>query len=85
MEPIKNNDPRIQSVDPERDSSAWTQFVRPELCGGLSVQARYLRDSTKENELRMRNIDPFTRMQSAFNLNSVIGKSCKKMKWYYDE
>jgi len=59
MEPIKNNDPRIQSVDPERDSSAWTQFVRPELCGGLSVQARYLRDSTKENELRMRNIDPF--------------------------
>lgn len=55
MEPVKVE---VRGIDLERDSSAWTQFVRPELCGGLSVQARYLRGLSKENELRLRNIDP---------------------------
>jgi len=58
MEPVKVDDPKIRGIDLERDSSAWTQFVRPELCGGLSVQARYIRGPSKENELRLRNIDP---------------------------
>lgn len=58
MEPINMDDLNTQGINPERDSSAWTQYVRPELCGGLSVQARYLRGPTKENELRLRNIDP---------------------------
>lgn len=58
MEPVKVDDPKIRGIDLERDSSAWTQFVRPELCGGLSVQARYLRGLSKENELLLRNIDP---------------------------
>ena len=55
MEPVKVE---VRGIDLERDSSAWTQFVRPELCGGLSVQARYIRGPSKENELRLRNIDP---------------------------
>jgi len=55
MEPIKVE---AQKFDVERDSSAWLQYVRPELCGGLSVKARYLRGTTKENELKMKNIDP---------------------------
>jgi hypothetical protein len=59
MEPVNVYDPKVRSIDIERDSSAWIQLVRPELCGGLSVQARYLRCATKENELRMRNINPF--------------------------
>ena len=58
MEPLNINDSQPQGINVERDSSAWTQLVRPELCGGLSVQARYLRGPTKDNELRLRNIDP---------------------------
>jgi len=58
IEPIKVEDQKAQNIDVERDSSAWLQHVRPELCGGLSVKARYLRGTTKENELKMRNIDP---------------------------
>jgi AP-3 complex subunit beta len=58
MAPIQVEDPKSKGVDLERDSSGWIQFVKPEICGGLSVQARYLRGPTKENELRMRNIDP---------------------------
>jgi hypothetical protein len=58
MAPIKVDDQKTQKIDVERDSSAWLQLVRPELCGGLSVNARYLRGATKKNELQMRNIDP---------------------------
>jgi len=58
MNPTSGNGSQPQGIDQERDSSAWIQFVRPELCGGLSVQARYLRGPTKDNELRLRNINP---------------------------
>ncbi len=58
MNPTNGNNSQPQGIDQERDSSAWIQFVRPELCGGLSVQARYLRGPTKDNELRLRNINP---------------------------
>ena len=42
----------------EKESSPWLQIVRPSLCGGLSVKARYLRGATKEKELLTRQIDP---------------------------
>jgi len=42
----------------ERDSSAWVQLVRPELCGGLAVKARFLRGATKDKELQAKNINP---------------------------
>lgn len=58
MAPIAVNDQREAAPDMERDSSAWIQLVRPELCGGLSVEARYLRGPTKMHELQMRNIIP---------------------------
>jgi len=58
MEPIKVGDPKTNSFDFDRDSSAWYQLVRPELCGGLSVKGRYLRGPTKENQLQMSNINP---------------------------
>ena len=58
MAPIMVDDQKTQKIDAERDSSAWLQLVRPELCGGLSVHARYLRGATKKSELQMRNIEP---------------------------
>ena len=58
MAPITVTNSKPKGINPERDSSAWIQLVRPELCGGLAVNARYLRGPTKENELRMRNINP---------------------------
>jgi AP-3 complex subunit beta len=58
MAPISIEETKARGPDLERDSSAWTQLVRPELCGGLSVRARYLRGATKERELQMMNIIP---------------------------
>jgi AP-3 complex subunit beta len=56
MAPIIVQDPKATEPDMGRDSSAWIQLVRPELCGGLSVEARYLRGPTKEHELQLMNI-----------------------------
>jgi AP-3 complex subunit beta len=56
MAPIVVPDPAANQPDSDRDSSAWTQLVRPELCGGLSVKMRYLRGTTREKELQMMNI-----------------------------
>jgi AP-3 complex subunit beta len=36
--------------DADRDSGAWLQLVRPDLAGGLSVRARYLRGATRTKE-----------------------------------
>lgn len=49
-----------EKVDPDidRDSSAWMDFVRHELGGGLSVQARYLRGPTRDREARLIGLDP---------------------------
>jgi hypothetical protein len=58
MAPITIEDPKTKSPDLERDSSAWIQLVRPELCGGLAVKARFLRGLTKDKELQTRNINP---------------------------
>lgn len=58
ISPISVQDPKVSEPDTERDSSAWFQLVRPELCGGLAVTARYLRGPTKEHELQMKNIFP---------------------------
>jgi AP-3 complex subunit beta len=38
--------PKLDSTA-ERDRSAWSQLVRPELANGLSVQSRFLRGSAK--------------------------------------
>jgi AP-3 complex subunit beta len=53
-------DESSEASDPdiEDDSSAWIQLVRPELCGGLSVRARYLRGRTKEREVQLKGLDP---------------------------
>jgi hypothetical protein len=53
-------DESSEASDPdiENDSSAWIQLVRPELCGGLSVRARYLRGRTKEREVQLKGLDP---------------------------
>jgi AP-3 complex subunit beta len=56
LAPITIPDQRETAPDMERDSSAWIQLVRPELCGGLSVEARYLRGPTKMHQLQIRNI-----------------------------
>mmetsp|Transcript_15626 Transcript_15626/g.36015 ORF Transcript_15626/g.36015 Transcript_15626/m.36015 type:complete len:1375 (-) Transcript_15626:77-4201(-) len=58
MAPINVEKSNTKSIDYERDSSAWTQIVRPELCGGLSVKSRYLRGPTKDQQLKMSNINP---------------------------
>eukprot|EP00536_Pseudo-nitzschia_multiseries_P016389 jgi/Psemu1/221169/e_gw1.1098.11.1 len=58
MEPIKVQKPKMNNIDFERDSSAWIHIVRPELCGGLSVKARYLRGPSKNNQLQLANINP---------------------------
>ena len=42
----------------ERDSSSWTQLVRPELCGGLAARARFLRGKMREREVRLAGLDP---------------------------
>ena len=43
--------------DLERDSSAWIVLVKPELCGGLQVRARYLRGPTKAREAQLLGMD----------------------------
>ena len=47
-------------VDPniDRDSSAWIELVRPELAGGLSMRARYLRGPSREHQARLVGLDP---------------------------
>ena len=42
----------------EMNSSKWIQLVRPELCGGLSMKARYLRGPTREREIQLKGLDP---------------------------
>lgn len=40
----------------ERDSSSWLSLVRPDLAGGLSVRARYLRGATKQIQCQLMNL-----------------------------
>ena len=42
----------------EMNSSKWIQLVRPELCGGLSMKARYLRGPSREREIQLKGLDP---------------------------
>lgn len=56
MAPVVVPDPAASLPDSERDSSSWTQLVRAQLCGGLSVKVRYLRGTTKTKELQMKGI-----------------------------
>jgi hypothetical protein len=48
----------VDAADPtnpdfERDSSVWTQLVRPELASGLSVKVRFLRGVTKSKQAQL--------------------------------
>jgi hypothetical protein len=56
--PIALTETKLGDPDIEKDSSAWIQVVRPELCSGLSVQLRYLRGPTRAHELQLKNVDP---------------------------
>lgn len=58
MAPIAVEESTPTDPDVERDSSAWIQLVRPELCGGLSARARYLRGPTKSREAQLKGLDP---------------------------
>lgn len=40
------------------DSSAWKEYVRPELGGGLFVKMRYLRGMSRSNECKIMGLDP---------------------------
>ncbi|KAG7366515.1 adaptin N terminal region-domain containing protein [Nitzschia inconspicua] len=84
MAPITVQDPAASQPDPERDSSAWTQLVRPELCGGLSVEIRYLRGTAKKKELQMLNISPsnpcFLCVQVQFKNKRTDSTSIRRIK-----
>ena len=58
MAPIAVDQSSAADPNSERDSSAWIQLVRPELCGGLAVTARYLRGPTKIREAQLQGLDP---------------------------
>jgi Adaptin N terminal region len=58
MTPPAAADTNSNGPDMERDSSAWVQIVRPELCSGLSVNARFLRGPTRDRELQLKNMHP---------------------------
>lgn len=58
MAPIAVDENKASDPDIERDSSRWIQLVRPELCGGLSVHARYIRGPTREREVQLKGLDP---------------------------
>jgi AP-3 complex subunit beta len=58
MAPVAVEDTKAADPDFDRDSSAWIQLVRPELCGGLAVKARYLRGPTKTREAQLKGLDP---------------------------
>jgi AP-3 complex subunit beta len=58
MAPVAVEDTAASDPDFDRDSSAWIQLVRPELCGGLAVKARYLRGPTKTREAQLKGLDP---------------------------
>jgi AP-3 complex subunit beta len=58
MAPIAVDESKVSDPDIERDSSGWTQLVRPEVGGGLSVRARFLRGPTKAREAQLKGLDP---------------------------
>jgi AP-3 complex subunit beta len=84
MTPIIVPDPAVSLPDTERDSSAWKQLVRPELCGGLSVKIRYLRGPTKKKELQLKNIVPSSLhpicVQLQFGNNKTDSTSIRRIK-----
>eukprot|EP00548_Thalassiothrix_antarctica_P014824 CAMPEP_0194176076 /NCGR_PEP_ID=MMETSP0154-20130528/10063_1 /TAXON_ID=1049557 /ORGANISM="Thalassiothrix antarctica, Strain L6-D1" /LENGTH=1487 /DNA_ID=CAMNT_0038890141 /DNA_START=352 /DNA_END=4815 /DNA_ORIENTATION=+ len=49
---------KVADPDIDRDSSFWMKLTRPELAGGLSVKARYLRGPTRDREARLIGLDP---------------------------
>lgn len=57
MAPIAIDASKASNPDIERDSSAWIQLVRPELCGGLSARARYLRGPSRAHEMQLKGLD----------------------------
>jgi AP-3 complex subunit beta len=58
MAPIALDETQASDPDIDNDSSQWIQLVRPELCGGLSVKARYMRGASKEREVQLKGLDP---------------------------
>jgi AP-3 complex subunit beta len=58
MAPIAVDASKASEPDIDRDSSAWVQVVRPQVGGGLSVRARFLRGPTRIGEARLKGLDP---------------------------
>jgi AP-3 complex subunit beta len=58
MAPIAIDESKASDPDMERDSSGWTQLVRPEVGGGLSVRVRFLRGPTKAREAQLKGLNP---------------------------
>ncbi|KAL3918272.1 MAG: hypothetical protein SGILL_004315 [Bacillariaceae sp.] len=84
MAPIKVNNPKSTAPNPETDSSAWSVLVRPELLGGLSVKARFLRGNMKEQELRTRGLSGVNPciicVQVKFSNQNSDSKSIRRIK-----
>lgn len=58
MAPIAVDTSKANDPDIERDSSSWSQLVRPQVAGGLLVKARFLRGPTRAREAHLQGLDP---------------------------
>ena len=58
MAPIAVDASKASDTDIERNSSAWVQLVRPQVSGGLSVRARFLRGPIRVGEAKLKGLDP---------------------------
>lgn len=58
MAPVVTQGSEASNAILDRESSSWVPLVRPELCGGLAVRARYLRGSSKAREAQLAGLNP---------------------------
>ena len=58
MAPVVNEGSEGLDANVDNHSSSWMQLVRPDLCGGLAVRARYLRGPTKSREVQLAGLNP---------------------------
>ena len=58
MAPIAVDASKATDSDIEHNSSAWIQLVRPQVGGGLSVRARFLRGPIRVGEAKLKGLDP---------------------------
>jgi len=57
MAPVVTSTTIEQDPDLDNDSSAWIDWIRPELAHGLHLKARYLRGPTRQKEAQMLRLE----------------------------